>query len=56
MNFQGEAVELKKKVFAPTENIFDDLSLKANFLIEVLPDGTENNLFPKRFELLFREK
>ena len=56
MNLQGEAVELKEKVFAPAENIFDEVSLEATFFDRGIARCAENNLFPKRFELLFREK
>ena len=56
MNLQGEAVKLKKKVFTPAENIFDDVSLKAMFFDQGVARCAENNLFPKRSELLFCEK
>lgn len=56
MNLQGEAVELKEKVFAPAENIFDELSLEAAFVDRRVARYAKDHLFPKRYELFFRKK
>jgi hypothetical protein len=56
MDLQGEAVELKEKVLAPAENIFNDLSLKATLFDRRVAGRAEDHLSLKRFELFFREK
>lgn len=53
MNLQGEAVELKEKVFAPAENISIDLSLKAALFDRPVAGRAEATFFSKGLSCSF---